>query len=369
MMLLFTSALILLASTSVSQKIDDEDFIQLLSMSDGLSSYLAVSAEDIGREMLNPPMNRNTSIQYLLFTPNNTRKPCFIEPTIENINKCAFNPKYRTKFLIHGFTTQLKPGNLFEQIKDRLLALSKYNIIIVNWTRYNQSPYMLAASNAYAVGFRVGEMIKFLVENTGINPNTIHLIGHSLGSHISGVAGKQVGNLGRITGSDPAAPLYTMREKINKLDYTDANFVDIIHSSSFNNGNGLGLHEPLGHIDFYPNGGVQQPACKIGKNYTSGDGEIFEIQTPMDIMFCNHDMAVLYFLYSIMDCNNPSIQCDSYKKYKLRQCSSKSRPTSEMGLRAKKIPRLSPKSKFYLNTTAYYPYCSVKRSKTKCVAK
>jgi len=42
------------------------------------------------------------------------------------------------------------------------------------------------------------------------------------------------------------------------IDKSDANFVDIIHT----NGNGLGLIKPLGHIDFYPNGGIAQLKCK-----------------------------------------------------------------------------------------------------------
>lgn len=42
------------------------------------------------------------------------------------------------------------------------------------------------------------------------------------------------------------------------IDKSDANFVDIIHT----NGNSLGLFKPLGHIDFYPNGGVAQLNCK-----------------------------------------------------------------------------------------------------------
>ena len=48
-----------------------------------------------------------------------------------------------------------------------------------------------------------------------------------------------------------------------RLDKTDAHYVDVIHS----NGEslivgGLGVWEPIGHVDFYPNGGRAQSGCQ-----------------------------------------------------------------------------------------------------------
>lgn len=34
----------------------------------------------------------------------------------------------------------------------------------------------------------------------GLEPENVHIIGHSLGAHIAGYAGKRLKNLGRITG-------------------------------------------------------------------------------------------------------------------------------------------------------------------------
>ncbi|EEC00284.1 lipase, putative, partial [Ixodes scapularis] len=44
-----------------------------------------------------------------------------------------------------------------------------------------------------------------------------------------------------------------------RLDRDDADFVDVIHSS--NGVYELGMREPMGHVDFYPNGGGDQPRC------------------------------------------------------------------------------------------------------------
>lgn len=61
-----------------------------------------------------------------------------------------------------------------------------------------------------------------------------------------------------ISGLDPALPLYTFQSKNQRLCPSDAAFVDIIHTD----GGVLGLPFPMGHADFFPNGGVGlQPGC------------------------------------------------------------------------------------------------------------
>ena len=49
------------------------------------------------------------------------------------------------------------------------------------------------------------------------------------------------------------------------MDPTDAEFVSAIHTdnSPFISG-GLGIKQTVAHLDFYPNGGKNQPGCNIG---------------------------------------------------------------------------------------------------------
>lgn len=64
-----------------------------------------------------------------------------------------------------------------------------------------------------------------------MDPNDIHLIGHSLGAHTAGYAGEKLrGNIGRITGLDPAEPYFQGMPSHVRLDYTDAQLVDVIHT-------------------------------------------------------------------------------------------------------------------------------------------
>lgn len=65
-----------------------------------------------------------------------------------------------------------------------------------------------------------------------------------------------------VPGLDPAGPLFEFQDPRARLDRSDAKFVDVIHS----NGEtlilgGLGAAQPLGHVDFYPNGGRVQHGC------------------------------------------------------------------------------------------------------------
>lgn len=64
------------------------------------------------------------------------------------------------------------------------------------------------------------------------------------------------------TGLDPAGPLFESQDPRARLDSSDATFVDVIHSNGENLIlGGLGSWQPMGHVDFYPNGGRMQKGC------------------------------------------------------------------------------------------------------------
>lgn len=65
-----------------------------------------------------------------------------------------------------------------------------------------------------------------------------------------------------ILGLDPAQPYFENTDPLVRLDPSDALFVDVIHSDASGAlALGLGLFQPIGHVDFYPNGGYEQPGC------------------------------------------------------------------------------------------------------------
>lgn len=72
-------------------------------------------------------------------------------------------------------------------------------------------------------------------------------------------------NTPRILGLDPAKPMFITVGSDRKLDPTDAQFVDIIHTDVL----GRGMLRSMGHVDFYPNIGPTQPGCQL----ENGDGK------------------------------------------------------------------------------------------------
>lgn len=109
------------------------------------------------------------------------------------------------------------------------------------------------------MGKQIARLIRKIERLYYVPPSRFHLIGFSLGAHVAGFAGQEITNISRITGLDPASPLFEGYPVNVRLDPSDAKFVDVIHSNGdgFIRG-GLGVYEPMGSVDFYPNGGRVQ---------------------------------------------------------------------------------------------------------------
>ncbi|GJQ76039.1 hypothetical protein Trydic_g18090 [Trypoxylus dichotomus] len=185
-----------------------------------------------------------------------------------SLTTSKFNSSQPVKVLIHGFmgawnnVNTLNASHLYLKIYD-------YNIISMDWSTAAKGPqYAQAAANTQVVGRQLGLLLQQMVKY-GLNPDDIHLIGFSLGAHVAACASEVLKNnnilIGRITGLDAASPLFRnshLREKSSKLDKTDAKFVDVLHTdASPVFVDGFGLWEPIGHVDFFANGGQQQPGC------------------------------------------------------------------------------------------------------------
>lgn len=108
------------------------------------------------------------------------------------------------------------------------------------------------------VAVEVANLIMYLTEY-GLIVENLLVVGHSLGCHIAGLAGRQLifGMIGVIIALDPAGVLYPLNQIQNRISKFDAIYVQVIHTD----GNHFSILEPLGHADFYPNGGKHMPGC------------------------------------------------------------------------------------------------------------
>jgi len=226
------------------------------------------------------------------------------------LQQTTFAPSRPTKLVIHGFTDS-GSNDWVKELSQELLAFGDYNVIRVDWGDGAGLMYSQAVANTRVVGLEIGYLINWLADEYGLQRGMVHLIGHSLGAHISGYAGEQIEGLGRISGMDPAGPEYTGTLPKVRLDETDALFVDNIHTDSEPIYKlGAGTSQPMGHLDFYPNGGYNQPGCEILSSGTS-------------FLSCSHSRAVELYTDSIRSsCNFLSYECSSYEEFQLGNCAS-----------------------------------------------
>nr|XP_054928152.1 lipoprotein lipase-like [Dermacentor andersoni] len=127
--------------------------------------------------------------------------------------------------------------------------------------------YPAAAANSPMPGVLLSKALQEMIATSAgkLQAKNIHLIGFSLGAQAAGFCGRHFYNatkekLGRITGLDPAGPLFDISGVA--LSKEDATFVDVIHTNAGTFFDlSLGIRGPIGHVDFYPNGGRRQPGC------------------------------------------------------------------------------------------------------------
>ncbi|KAM4702743.1 pancreatic lipase-related protein 2-like [Rhinophrynus dorsalis] len=311
----------------------------------------------IGRLPMSP---EQISPRFLLFTPENPdnfQELSALNPS--SISSSNFKTRRITRFIIHGFLSEAEDSWLTDMCKT-MLKVEDVNCICVDWRRGSRTLYSIAANNIRVVGAEVAYFINLLKSNFGYTPNNVHIIGHSLGSHTAGEAGKRVPGLGRITGLDPAGPFFKGTPPEVRLDPTDAMFVDAIHTDAASQflKMGFGMPQPVGHLDFYPNGGEEMPGCNKNPLFKLADIDGVW-QGASDIVACNHLRSYKYYTESITSPDGfVGFSSPSYKAFQTGTgfpCPSTGCPL--MGHFADTYSDITSNSQsFYLNTGDAKPY-------------
>ncbi|XP_066146090.1 lipoprotein lipase-like [Euwallacea fornicatus] len=242
---------------------------------DRKSHYRNIPRVDFSRANLTDP----SSISYKFFTKNSN--PEYTVLTEENIELVEFGNDAKTIVLMHGWvSSDVSPW--FNPLKEAYLSQGDHNVIFVDWSKYANMSY--GESCAYVQP--VGKCIANFLIKSGIPSQNLHLIGHSLGSQLAAFTGKAYKKesgkkIGRITGLDPAGPSWSNESmtKEERLNEQDANFVDVVHTDI----QLYGFTHPCGHVDFYPNGGTNQPGCPDSDQDAN----------------CNHHRATRIFIESV----------------------------------------------------------------------
>jgi pancreatic triacylglycerol lipase len=137
-----------------------------------------------------------------------------------------------------------------------------FQMVAVDWSAGAMTNnYITARNRVPSVGAFLARFVDFLHANGFIRFETTHIIGHSLGGHVCGFAGKSVsrGRVQVIMALDPAGPLFDANDPNDRTAPTDGVYVEAIHT----NGGTLGIMNPIAQADFYPSFGRSQPGCGI----------------------------------------------------------------------------------------------------------
>lgn len=259
----------------------------------------------------------------------------------KNLSLPIYEKFGHTKFssvrvIVHGFGSSCPHVWIYE-LRSALMAVEDCLVICVDWENGSVLPnYVRAATNTQLVGRQIAIVLRDLVEHNTLDLEKVHIIGFSLGAHVAGFAGALLPGLKRITGLDPAGPLFEAQHPKARLDDTDALYVDVVHSNGQNLIlGGLGSWQPMGHVDFYPNGGRGQHGCSnlfVGAVTDIIWGEfntrlcdfnflllILISAPPTEVegrSLCNHRRAYKFFIDSVApNCQFPAFPCETYEDF------------------------------------------------------
>lgn len=108
-----------------------------------------------------------------------------------SIEQSGYTKSKTTVFIIHGWMDSYQ-SPMAQTVKDAYLASSDLNIFVVDWSKLSKKEYLAARISVIYVGRVLSSLISGMVRNNLLNLENVVMVGHSLGAHIAGCAGKNL---------------------------------------------------------------------------------------------------------------------------------------------------------------------------------
>lgn len=289
-------------------------------------------------------------VQYLLLTRKNMDCAQMFDQESLTEPQPYFDASRPTKVIIHGYRALGSKPSWVEKLAQALLRAQDVNVLVVDWVYGASFAYNLVVENYKEVAVQISVLINQLQKH-GCKLESFHFIGVSLGAHVAGFVGTLFeGKIGRITGLDPAGPMFKGADTYDRLDPSDAQFVDAIHTDS----DYFGISIPVGHVDFFLNGGKDQTGCARSR-FASMYGYVI----------CDHMRALHVYISALnSSCPMRGVPCSSYEDF-LRghcvDCDVFKGTCPTIGLSENSGITMSPiptEQKLFLLTTSSPPFCT-----------
>ncbi|XP_047193403.1 phospholipase A1 member A isoform X4 [Scophthalmus maximus] len=258
----------------------------------------------------------NLQVQYLLLTRSNV--DCAQRFDRESLGErpSYFNASRPTKVIVHGYRAMGSKPSWVKELARALLRAQDANVLVVDWVYGASFAYNLVVENYKEVAVQISVLINQLQKH-GCRLETFHFIGVSLGAHVAGFVGTLFeGKIGRITD--------------------------------------FGISIPVGHVDFYLNGGKDQAGCARSR-FPSMYGYVI----------CDHMRALHVYLSALNgSCPLRGVPCPNYEDFLTGQCVDcdvfkGTCPTiglsENSGITISPIPK---EQKLFLLTTSSAPFCA-----------
>ncbi|XP_044072066.1 phospholipase A1 member A isoform X2 [Siniperca chuatsi] len=291
-------------------------------------------------------------VQYLLLTRRNVDcAQTFNQESLTTAQQPSyFNISRPTKVIIHGYRALGSKPSWVKELALALLRVQDVNVLVVDWVYSASFAYNLVVENYKEVAVQISVIINQLQKH-GCKLESFHFIGVSLGAHVAGFVGTLFeGKIGRITALDPAGPMFKGADSSDRLDPSDALFVDAIHTDT----DYFGISIPVGHVDFFLNGGKDQTGCSRSR-FASMYGYVI----------CDHMRALHVYMSALNgSCPLMGIPCFSYEDFLKGRCVDcgvfrGTCPTIGLtendGIAISPIPK---EQKLFLLTTSSPPFCT-----------
>ncbi|XP_011494874.1 PREDICTED: lipase member I-like [Ceratosolen solmsi marchali] len=289
----------------------------------------------------------------------------------------GFDPKRKTIVITHGLAISNEHINELEDLRDALLKWDDVNVVSMDWYKgcSNALLYFQAVVNTKYAAYTLKDVLSYTIklwkEENKFNDDWVpqlHLVGFSLGAHVVGQTAELLkieDNLlvNRITGLDPAGPCFNPTNFKLRLSSNNAHFVDVIHTDgALSQNEAFGLYDPIGHADFYVNGGRKQPGCGFLASQKSVPSLLKLLVHAMENGICSHRRGFKIFLESVIQAISKNCKFSAYP-WILRSpfrihIKKNDKNWPEMGINAD-LYNYKVSSTFYVPTTSKSPFCNI----------